>query len=169
LANSGGEGFYDLTQVINPYYSPNIEVGAQLSLYQNGDADSRATIQLRSASAGAPYFILSVWGNGVLESGWTDGAGVFTSYGWSSASLVPTNGTAWLRLRCRGSVFEAGWAIGSPGDPRPNTFNVLSSKVNAFRLQGEAPFTNVGFSGTQIVSSASNIRVQFSNIWVGVI
>ncbi|MBP9706770.1 MAG: hypothetical protein KBD78_03950 [Oligoflexales bacterium] len=168
--NSGGEAAYNLSgEYFSPYDCVNLEVGAQLSLFQNCDSNSRAVLSLRTASSGWPSFSIIAWGDGTLETGWTNGSGSFSSYGFTTPALVPTDGRLWLRLRCRGSMFEAGWAIGTMGDPRPNNFTVLSNRVNAFRDQGEPPFTNLHLFGVQITSIASEMKVQFQNIWASII
>jgi hypothetical protein len=161
----GGQSYYNLSSSLISDFSYNsLEVVSRIKTATNVDVNSRIVMVLRQASAAFPDLALIVWGDGSVETGWTNASSGFTSFSWSAPATLGLLGNDWLKIRISGSIFTAYYGTGAT---LPTDWQTLTSRTLTFRLIGEGTFKNVGFQGLHLTSApASNVTIEFDNVTV---
>lgn len=160
---SGSRAVYDLAASIVPDFTlTSLEVVCRVKAATNVDVNSRIECFLSGAAGAAPTVIISVWGNGSIETGWNSSSG-FTSFGWSAAGTFPFAGNSWLRVMLSGGVANFFWGTGVT---RPTQWQMIQSRPLPTALAGENPITTVVVGGLHLAVPASDVNIQMSDITI---
>lgn len=161
---SGSSAVYDLSaSLVTDFTLRTIEVVGRIKSVSGVNASSRIELFLAGDTGAAPVVILSVWGDGSVETGWTNTAGLFTSFGWSGAGTVPLDGTGWIRLSISGSVASYYWAAGAS---QPKKWRILQSRPLTCAINGENPITTLIVGGLHLAVPGTDINIQMSDVSV---
>lgn len=157
------ENTRDITEDLPTLDGSSCEIVARLATLTNGDANTRAQIVIQYPAVGVVFGVLA-YGDGTFEKGFLSSAGVYTSGGTTSTGVVPLDGTGWVRLRVRGSLYEGFYGAGTTSTP-PTQWTALGSTNASFATDGDLVPTEFTAGGGQITTGPTgNLTIEWANI-----
>lgn len=157
------ENTRDITEDLPTLDGSSCEIIARLATLTNGDANTRAQIAIQYPIVGVVFGAL-VYGDGTFEKGFLSSTGSYTSGGTTSAGVVPLDGTGWVRLRVRGSLYEAFYGTGTTA-ALPSQWTALGSTNATFAADGDLVPTEFTAGGGQITTGPTgNLTIEWANI-----
>lgn len=142
--------------------STSVEVVARFSI-TNGTAGTRAIVALRSSTT-SDVFTMNCWGSGKFERG-AELSGSWSSGGYTADSVVPVNGTGWMRLRVRGSTLESAYGTGTT-TAQPTRWKVMTNVDYTLSNDGVPTFDTFELAGGQYDVPSSTVVVRIFDVTI---